>query len=126
MLFLAIARCLKTFLVSPRTNALPATKGAAEMAGIRVTQSRRDLRDAPAVLLQETARFFISHTLNQFAIRKSMTMQAPLQRAHGNAHTPSSLLDRWITSRQQFPQRVFKAPYELSFIHQRHLFLGCA
>jgi hypothetical protein len=96
------------------------------MAGIGVTQSRRDLRNAPAVLLQETTRFFISHPLNQFAIRKSMTMQAPLQRAHGNAHTPGSLPDRWITSRQQFPHRVFKALYELSFIHQNRFFLGCA
>jgi len=94
------------------------------MAGVRVTQSHRNLRDAPTVLLQETARLFMSHTLNQLAISTSITMQAPLQRAHGNAHTPGALLDRWMSSRQQRPHLVFKAPYELSFIHRHRLFHG--
>jgi hypothetical protein len=94
------------------------------MARVRVTQSHRDLRDAPAIRLQETACFFMSHTLNNCAISQSIAMQAPLQRPHGNAHTPGALLDRWISSRQQRPHLVFKALYELSFIHRHRLFHG--
>ena len=65
----------------------------------------------------------MSHTFNEYAIGKSMTMQAPLQCAYGNARTPGSLLDRWISSRQQLPHLIFKTLYELFFIHQNRLSL---